>query len=133
MTRWQRTIGAFGLGMSMAGVSACGDGGSGPLAPTDVTRPAAAAPGPDSVPGAPALLAFSGTVTEMTANGPAPVEDAYVEVCGYDAARTDERGFYSLTVPANTSLFVQKAGYKAQLVTLNLSPEGRLDVRLERE
>ena len=94
---------------------------------------AAAAPGPDSVPGAPALLAFSGTVTEMMANGPVPVEDAYVEVCGYDAARTDERGFYSLTVPANTSLFVQKAGYKAQLVTLNLSPEGRLDVRLERE
>lgn len=135
MTRRERTIGTLCLGISMAAVTACGDGGAGPLAPTAVTRPAAASPGPVSGPDAGSLLAFSGTVTEMTANGPVPVEDAYVEVCGYDGARTDERGFYSLTsVPVNTpSLFVQKAGYKAQSVALNLSPDGRLDVRLERE
>jgi hypothetical protein len=71
----------------------------------------------------------------MTADGPVPVKDTYVEVCGYDGALTDERGFYSLTsVPADTpSVFVQKAGYKAKAVPLALSPEGRLDVRLERE
>jgi hypothetical protein len=135
MTRRKRTIGTLYLGILMAGATACGDGGAGPLAPTAVTRPAAPAPGPVSIPGAAALLAVSGTVTEMTANGPVPVKDAYVEVCGYDSALTDERGFYVLTsVPANTpSLYVQKAGYKAQSVVLNLSPDGRLDVRLERE
>lgn len=134
MTRRMQTIGTLWLGISMAGVTACGDGGRGPLAPTAVTRPAAAPPGPVPTPG-PALLAVSGTVTEMTADGPVPVKDAYVEVCGYDGALTDERGFYSLTsVPAGTlSLFVQKPGYKAQSVGLMPSPDGRLDVRLERE
>jgi len=135
MTRRKRTIGTLCLGLWMAGGTACGKGDAGPLAPTAVTRPAVPTPGPVSIPGDSSLLAFVGTVTEMTANGPRPVDDAYVEVCGYDGARTDERGFYSLTsVPVNTpSLFVQKAGYKAQSVALNLSPEGRLDVRLERE
>lgn len=130
----KRSIGALCLGMSLAGITACRDGGAGPLTPTVVTRPASSPPATPTNPDA-ALLTVSGTVTEITIDGPVPVKGAYVEACGFDSALTDERGFYSLTsVPPNTpSLFVQKAGYKAQSVILNLSPDGRLDVRLERE
>ena len=133
MSRRMRIVGTLCLGISMAGATACG-GGAGPLAPTAVTHPAAAIPERIPIP-APAILTVSGTVTEMTATGLVPVKDAYVEVCGYDSSLTDERGFYSLTsVPADTpSLFVQKTGYTAQSVILKLSPDGTLDVRLERE
>lgn len=132
MTRGTRTIGAWCLGIAMAGVTGCGEGIRGPVAPTPVSPPMTAAPTPP--PGADSWLEVSGTVTAMTPDGPVPISGAYVEVCGFDSAWTDDHGFYRLSsVPSNTPLiFVQKAGYRAQSVAL--SPRGgRLDVRLERE
>ena len=133
MTKQMRTIGAVSLGLLVAGLTGCG--GAAPLAPTTVTSPMAANPGDVSMPYAGPFVKFSGTVTEMTANGPVPVKDAYVEVCGYDMALTDDRGFYTLTwVPVGTpSIFVQKAGYEGRTVMIKLSPDGRLDVHLQRE
>jgi len=116
--------------------AACGPSVS-PVAPASVQTPATV---PMSVGpyGAPAIgdpFTVSGIVVGLTATGAAaPVQRAYVEACGYDSVETDENGFFTLTLPANTlSLFIQKAGYRPVSVSLNPAVTTRLDVRMERE
>lgn len=112
------------MGLAIA-LSAC-DGGSGsPTSPTSTT----AAP--------PAALTFtlSGAVTEMTATGPTPVGGArIVDTSSGLSAVTNFSGSYSMPGLSATShaLSVSKDGYVPETMTVTLTADTQLDIRLDR-
>jgi hypothetical protein len=83
----------------------------------------------------PATFTLSGTVTEMTEAGPAPVEGALVSEThsGWDRI-TDADGHYSVSgLPGtSTSVSVVKQGYVTQTRTVTMNSDTKLDVQIER-
>ena len=128
------------LGLLLTGVTACSSGPTGPTTPSlpPTSAPPAAAlptlgwPPPTSPVTPPRVF---GTVTELTAKGPVPVEGVYIEYCGYDAAVTDADGFYQLIVPNGiVSLYVRRVpGFRDIAPVVTVNGETRFDLRLERE
>jgi hypothetical protein len=86
-------------------------------------------------PGTPTL---SGTITEMTADGPVPVSGALVArgvPAGWQSARSDENGFYSVRglIDGVDDVLVLKAGYQqAEARQLQLNGDRQLDFRILR-
>jgi|SRR5687768_15825046 len=120
---------AICLGLLLTGVTACSGGPTAPTAPAALSIPPA--------PPAPTvgMGRVFGTVTELTANGPVPVEGVYIEYCGYDSAVTDANGFYQLIVPNGIAwLYVRRVpGFREIRPEVSVGGETRADLRLVRE
>ena len=105
--------------------SACGG--------TDPGALAANPTGPTPTPGV--TFTLSGAVSEMTANGPAPIEGArVVELTSGRAALTDGNGLYSIPglQAAFRSVSTTKTGYVTHTRTVTMSGDTLLDIRLDR-
>ena len=130
---------AAGLGILLAGATACSSGPTAPTAPPAPPAPASPTPAlptlayPTPIP--PMSTRLFGTITELTAKGPVPVEGVYIEYCGYDGAVTDADGFYQLIVPNGIAwLYVRRVpGFREIAPVVTVAGETRLDLRLERE
>lgn len=90
----------------------CGDGdGRALTAPTP----------PSALPTAPVTFGVSGTVSEVTSTGLAPLAGAQVDAAGHDAT-TNTQGFYAVSGLATQpgSVTVTKPGYKPETRTVNV-------------
>ena len=118
-----RTISAL-LGLAIC-ASACGGADS---------APASASPtGPTPTPSA--TFTLSGAVSEMTANGLAPIEGARVaEISSGRTALTDANGIYTIPGLAamGRSVSIAKQGYVTQTKAVTMSGDTLLDFRLDR-
>jgi hypothetical protein len=86
-------------------------------------------------PGTPTL---SGVVTEMTATGPVPIEGVWVGrmvPAGWQAARTDQNGYYKIQglIDGTDEVSVGKQGYQTVTISLALRGDLRLDFELVRQ
>jgi hypothetical protein len=88
---------------------------------------------------APGTYTLSSVVTEMTANGLAPVEDAGVwrlneEMTGWQEARTDRNGFYELRglYAGGGEVSVIKDGYDTAKSNVTIDGDTRFDSQLVR-
>ena len=124
-----RTVGlaaAASIALMLA-TTACGDSKSSILTPTPVVTP----------PPAPvATFSFSGTISEATESGTAPVEGVAVGRAETDDwVVTNADGFYRLSgLRAGMAHFVlSKAGYKQQEVEMMIEGDAQLDAMLVRQ
>ena len=89
--------------------------------------------GPTPTPSA--TFTLSGAVSEMTANGPAPIEGARVaEITSGRTALTDANGIYTIPGLAamGRSVSIAKQGYVTQTKAVTMSGDTLLDFRLDR-
>ena len=97
------------------------------------TSPTSPAPPPPSPASSPAVFTVSGTVTEMTPSGPAPLKGALVQDHSGQATLTDDGGSYTLALVAgNHFVTTSKAGYTPLGTGVVLSADVRLDLQLRR-
>ena len=102
-------------------------------APSPVPTAPSSNPPPSSLPAA--TYTLSGDVSELTANGLVPIQDATViEPVSGRKAVTDANGRYSMAeLPAATRSFsIAAPGYLAASRTVTISGDTQLDIRLER-
>jgi hypothetical protein len=107
-------------------ISACDGGASSPTSPT-----LKAATPPPTV-----TFTLSGTVSEMTAQGAAPIRRARVaDLDSGRAALTDASGFYSIPWLSATShaFSITREGYVTEARTMTIRGDTQLDVRLVRK
>lgn len=94
------------------------------------------APGPPASPSVPTVTyTLSGTVTEMTTTGVAPVEGVRVEEqSSRRSAMTDANGVYRLSgaYGADTLVSTTKAGYVSSRKIVTISGDTQLDIRVDR-
>ena len=92
--------------------ASCGDGGSRALTSPTPTL---------TSPTAPAVFGVSGTVSEVTSTGLAPLAGAQVDASGHSAT-TNAQGFYAFSGLATQprSVTVSKPGYKAETRAVNV-------------
>jgi hypothetical protein len=106
-------------------IAACDGGASSPTSPTLTT----------ATPPTTVTFTLSGTVSEMTAQGAAPIRGARVaDVVSGRAAVTDASGFYSILglSPTSHAFSITREGYVTEARTVTIGSDTQLDVRLER-
>ena len=124
-----RTVGlaaAAGLALMLA-TAACGDSKSSILTPS---------PGLPPAPAPAATFTVSGTISEATESGAAPIEGATVASADSENwVVTDAEGFYRLSgLPAGMArLVVSKEGYEDRVVEMMIEGDSQLDAQLVRE
>ena len=109
----------------MLTVAACGDSKNSISSPTPVAAPAPAA-----------TFAVSGTVSEATESGSAPIEGATIAIADTENwVVSDAEGFYRLSgLRTGTARFiVSKTGYEELAVEMMIEGDAHLDAVLVRQ
>jgi hypothetical protein len=127
MKAHNRTVG-FAAAASVAlmvATAACGDSKSSIVGPTPVLTPASVV-----------TFTVSGTISEATESGAAPIEGATVTSADTETwVVTDANGFYRISGlrAGMARLVVSKAGYEDRMVEMMLESDSQLDAQLVRQ